>query len=128
MGAVVLSVVIGIVVAVVFVAAVVATAGAVAFAAAAITAGTAAATFTVSISAGAVLAGAAAGVCVGLKVHEALIPNDIYLPAFSITAEEIFSNELQLFDVNFFDPMDDLQVVEKRNRDSDRFENYNSCI
>lgn len=127
-GAVVLSVVIGIVVAVVFVAAVVATAGAVAWAAAAITAGTAAATFTVSISAGTVLAGAAAGVCVGLWVNDALIPNDIYLPVFSITAEEIFSNELQLFDVNFFDPMDDLQVVEKRNRDSDRFENYNSCI
>ena len=39
---------------------------------------------------------------VGSIFGQGWIPNDIYLPAFSITAEEIFSNELALFDVDFF--------------------------
>lgn len=64
----------------------------------------ASATFTVSVSAGAVLAGAAAGICVGVAIKKGMIPEDLYLPAFSITAEEIFRNKIYLFDVNFFEP------------------------
>lgn len=31
---------------------------------------------------------------------------DIYLPAFQLSPQEIFSNKLQLFDINFFKPME----------------------
>lgn len=44
-----------------------------------------------------------AGILVGTAAYDEWIPDDIYLPAFSITAEEIFSNKIALFDVNFFD-------------------------
>lgn len=56
-----------------------------------------------TITLGVVVAGGATGVLVGTSLYEGWIPNDLYLPAFSLTAEEIFSNEIALFDVNFFD-------------------------
>ena len=51
---------------------------------------------------GAFLGGAIGGIIGGVAIKEAMIPNDIYLPSFSITAEEIFRNDIYLFDVDFF--------------------------
>ncbi len=50
-----------------------------------------------------IVAGAAVGICAGKAVAKGMIPEDLYLPAFSISAEEIFANEVPLFDVNFFE-------------------------
>lgn len=37
-------------------------------------------------------------------IDSTLMPDNIYLPVFNITPEEIFANEIWLFDVNFFEP------------------------
>lgn len=57
-----------------------------------------------TISTGTVIGGTILGACVGVAVRKGMIPDDIYLPAFAITAEEIFNNSIPLFDVNFFSP------------------------
>ena len=96
-------VIVSILAAVVFVIAVAATSG-LATAALGVLAG---GTFTFSmgtVSAGLLLGGAAVGVCVGIRAGNAWFPDDIYLPVFTISAEEIFKNDLALFDVNFFEP------------------------
>lgn len=54
----------------------------------------------------AVVAGTFAGITVATAVSKGMIPEDLYLPLFSISPEEIFSNEILLFDVNFFNPME----------------------
>lgn len=104
----ILAAVAGILLAVAFIAAIVATGGVIGAAIGALTAGVG--TFTVSLTTGTVVAGAVIGYCAGVALKAKLIPEDIYLPAFSITAEEIFNNSIPLFDVNFFDPMDDKTI------------------
>ena len=37
-------------------------------------------------------------------IDSSLMPGDIYLPVFNLTPEEIFADEIWLFDVNFFEP------------------------
>lgn len=69
-------------------------------------------TITFTISTGVVVAGIATAVFVGYKAnHDWFRQGVIYLPMFSVTAEEIFSNRLLLFDVNFFDPKPPEEVV-----------------
>ena len=51
--------------------------------------------------------GVAAGfgaTAVARVIDSTLMPDNIYLPVFNITPEEIFENEIWLFDVNFFEP------------------------
>lgn len=59
--------------------------------------------FGTTISLGLVATAGVTGILAGTAVYDGWIPDDIYLPAFSVTAEEIFSNEILLFDINFFD-------------------------
>lgn len=72
-----------------------------------------------SVTGGMLLGGVAVGALVGIRIGQDWFPDDIYLPVFNISAEEIFSNQLPLFDVNFFDPMPDKEkegLVPKRER------------
>lgn len=43
------------------------------------------------------------GVCTARKFAAEWFPINIYLPVYKVTAQEIFSNQLPLFDVNFFE-------------------------
>ncbi len=36
--------------------------------------------------------------------------DNLYMPVFTLTPEEIFANKINLFDVNFFNPMDDMEI------------------
>lgn len=93
------AIVVGIVCAIAFIGLVVATGGTIAAAAAAVGVG---ATFTIGM--GTVVTGAVVGIIAGTSFYKKWIPDDLYLPVFSISAEEIFANEIHLFDVNFFKP------------------------
>jgi len=56
------------------------------------------------ISFGLVASAGIVGTVAGIGVAKNIIPEDIYLPAFSVSAEQIFRDEIALFDVNFFNP------------------------
>ena len=103
-------VVVAIVAAVLFVIGIAATAGLANAAIGALAGGTFAFSMG-SIGAGTIIAGAAVGICVGVRAGDAWFPDDIYLPAFTISAEEIFANRVPLFDVNFFNPMPAQEVI-----------------
>ena len=102
-----IAVIVGVLVAVVAIAVVLGTSGVLAGIVAKI-AGTAVKVAIVKAAAGAVgtalVAGAASGIIAGTAIKQGMIKDDIYLPAFSITAEEIFRNKIALFDINFFNP------------------------
>lgn len=63
--------------------------------------------FSVVVTSGTLLTGAIVGTCVGITAGTAWFKDDIYLPAFTLSPEEIFSNTFPLFDINFFNPMED---------------------
>ena len=119
-----LSIAWGIFVAAVIISVVVLATGGIAAGAAALAVGTATAAksafvFAVAAAAGgAIIAGTTGGVGAGLAIKEKMIPENIELPAFSITAEQIFRNELLLFDVNFFNPMDDKTITTDKKVDN----------
>lgn len=50
-----------------------------------------------------VIPGVVSGAIAGY-VTKQVMPNDFYLPLYRISPEEIFANEILLFDVNFFNP------------------------
>ena len=75
-----------------------------------------------TITLGVVATGSIAGALVGKSLYEGWVPDDLYLPAFSITAEEIFSNEIPLFDINFFNPMDPKKVETGANVNESKYE------
>ena len=43
-------------------------------------------------------------------IVEGMLPQSFYLPLYSVTPEEMFSNEIPLLDVNFFNPMDSITL------------------
>ena len=71
-----------------------------------------------SITMGTLAGGAVVGYMTGVRIGEAWFPDDIYLPVYTLSAEEIFSNNIPLFDVNFFNPMDDKTVNKEVNVDT----------
>ena len=103
-------VVVAIVAAVLFVVAAAATAG-LANAALGVLAGGTFAFSMGTVGVGTLVGGAVVGICVGVRAGDAWFPDDIYLPAFTISAEEIFANRVPLFDVNFFNPMPAQEVI-----------------
>lgn len=50
----------------------------------------------------AAVGGTLLGVTAATGIKQGIIPDDLYLPMFSISPEEIFSDSIALFDVNFF--------------------------
>jgi len=60
----------------------------------------------VSAVGGALAAGAATAYCTGVALKRELFPENIYLPYFTISVEEIFMDQVYLFGVNFFKEYD----------------------
>lgn len=60
----------------------------------------------------AVVAGGVAGYAAGAYVDSNFLEDDLKLPLFTLTPQEIFSNKIPLFDVDFFNPMSDKQTEE----------------
>lgn len=74
------------------------------------TGGVAAAVFSgvAAVSAGTVLAvSVTGGIIAGAYFNSTMLPDDLYLPVYVISPEQIFSNEVLLFDVDFFNPESD---------------------
>lgn len=104
-------VVIGIVVGIVVIVAIIATCGLAAMALAAV-----GITATVSIGVGTIITGVVSGVMVGVWYDNTCLPNDVMLPMYSLSAEEIFKGNILLFDVDFFNPQEDIYVLTKSNQ------------
>ena len=64
------------------------------------------ATVTASIGTGAVIVSVAGGVMAGIAFHSSVYPEDLILPVYSISPEEIFKGQVLLFDIDFFNPVD----------------------
>lgn len=72
-------------------------------------------TITVGLGAAAIAGGLAATI-VCVKIGNDWIKDDIYVPAFTVSAEEIFANRIPVFDVNFFSPMAPEEVVKSEKK------------
>ncbi len=59
-------------------------------------------TATVTIGMGTILAGAGTGLMAAVWFNDQVLPEDVYLPMYSYSAEEIFKGNILLFDVNYF--------------------------
>ena len=68
------------------------------------------ATVTASIGTGAIIVGVAGGVIAGIAFDNTMYPEDLILPLYSISPEEIFKGNILLFDVDFFNPVDTIKV------------------
>lgn len=68
------------------------------------------ATVTASIGTGAIIVGVAGGVIAGIAFDKTMYPEDLILPLYSISPEEIFKGNILLFDVDFFNPVDTIKV------------------
>ena len=115
----IISVVVGILVGIAVVAAVVLTLGS----AGALLAGVLpalASTITAVTTTVAIVLGVAAGLATGASVYYADIwPDQLILPLYSISPEEIFRGNILLFDVDFFNPQDEIYVKTASNSASD---------
>lgn len=103
-----LSVLVGIVAGVLIIAAIVLTGGV-----AAVVAGAVGITATVSVGVGTILAGVAGGVIAGVWFDNSFYPDDLYLPLYTYSPEEIFKGNIALFDIDFFDPDMDIYMETK---------------
>lgn len=102
-----ISVLVGIVVAIVAVLVIVALGAALAAVAAVVIP---ALTVSVSIGAGTMIIAAGTGVIAGVAFYNTQFPEDLMLPVYSISPEEIFKGQILLFDVDFFNPVTELKV------------------
>lgn len=59
-------------------------------------------TATVTVGAGTIIAGLGVGLLSAVWFNDQVLPEDIYLPMYTYSAEEIFKGNILLFDVNFF--------------------------
>lgn len=59
-------------------------------------------TATVTIGMGTIVAGATVGLMAGVWYSDQVLPDDLYLPMYTYSAEEIFKGNILLFDVNYF--------------------------
>ena len=67
-----------------------------------------------SISAGTIIAvSIGSGIAAGAYFHSNALPDDLELPVYMVSPEEIFSNKINLFDVDFFNPNEDVTVKDK---------------
>ena len=59
-----------------------------------------------------VVVGGAAGYAAAAYVDSNFLEDDLKLPLFTLTPQEIFANKIPIFDVDFFNPMDDQEKEE----------------
>ena len=77
-----------------------------------------------SVTMGMLAGGGIVGYVVGVRLTEDMFPDDIYLPAYTLSAEEIFSNQINLFDVNFFNPKEDKIVIKTQESTQTKFRSW----
>lgn len=63
-------------------------------------------TVTASIGSGAIIVSVAGGIMAGVAFHNAVYPDNLILPIYSISPEEIFKGQILLFDIDFFNPVE----------------------
>lgn len=79
-----------------------------------------------TVSAGTVLIVAGtAGVCAAVAFNANVLPDVIEIPVYQISPDKIFSNEILLFDVDFFNPKEDEPLT---NRDGEIVYNSDGSI
>ena len=98
------SVFVGILVGIAVIALIVFTAGA----AAAVATAVIGATVSASIGTGAVLVATTVGVLSGVAFYNTQFPEDLMLPVYSLSPEEIFKGQILLFDIDFFNPVENI--------------------
>lgn len=59
------------------------------------------------------LVGVGAGIVAGVYYDNSFLPDDLSLPMYSISAEEIFKGNINLFDIDFFNPHDEVYIKVK---------------
>ena len=67
-------------------------------------------TASASIGLGSVIVAAGAGVVSGVYVYNTQFPEDLMLPVYSLSPEEIFKGQILLFDIDFFNPVTEIKV------------------
>ncbi len=67
-------------------------------------------TASVSVGVGTILTATAVGTVAGVWYSKDALPEDLYLPEYSLSAEEIFKGDILLFDVDFFNPKKDIYL------------------
>lgn len=67
-------------------------------------------TASASIGLGSVIVAAGAGVVSGVYVYNTQFPEDLMLPVYSLSPEEIFRGQILLFDIDFFNPVTEIKV------------------
>lgn len=72
-------------------------------------------TATVTAGLGTVVVGLGAGLVAGVWFHDEMLPENVYLPMYTYSAEEIFKGNILLFNVDFFSEQPEIQ--EKTNED-----------
>lgn len=96
------SVMVGILVGIAIIAAIVFTGGAAAVVASTVIG----ATVTASIGAGSVIVATSVGLLSGVAFYNTQFPQDLFLPVYSLSPEEIFKGQILLFDIDFFHPVE----------------------
>lgn len=59
-------------------------------------------TIMATVGIGTLIAGIGGGIFAGVYFNDEVLPDDLYLPMYTYSAEEIFKGNILLFDVNFF--------------------------
>ncbi len=70
---------------------------------------------SVTIGTGAAVLSTAAGIWSAVTYYNTQLPTNVVLPIYTISPEEIFQGKILLFDVDFFNPVD--EILEKRDDD-----------
>lgn len=67
-------------------------------------------TASVTVGIGTVVAGVVSGFMAATWFNDEVLPEDVYLPMYTYSAEEIFKGNILLFDVNFFDDVPEIEA------------------
>ena len=70
-------------------------------------------TASVTIGMGTVIAGITAGLVAAVWFNNEVLPDDLYLPMYTYSAEEIFKGNILFFDVNFFSEGKEIYALAK---------------
>ena len=64
---------------------------------------------SVTLGTGAVILASSAGIWSAVTYYNTQLPNNVVLPTYTISPEEIFEGKILLFDVDFFNPVEEIK-------------------